>query len=187
MGAGLDLQTHGVAFAAIVKLDADGLKQRARFFFLEVEVGVARDAEAGVGENLVAAVHAGQVLGDEVLEEQVVVFAFLGGQADKAGQGAGHGDHAKHLGAGAAALGAEQQRQAEGLVENAGKGMGGVDGDGGQERIDLALEVVFGKGAGVGTEFVPVQQANALLAQLGEKMLVPALVLGGDEGMNLGG
>ena len=104
IGAGLDLQAHGVALAAVVQLDADGFKQRARFFFLEVEVGVAGDAEGGAGEHLVAAIHAGQVLRDQVLEEQVVVRAFGGGQADEAGQGAGHGDHAEHLRAGAAAL-----------------------------------------------------------------------------------
>ena len=170
-----------------MELDADGFKQRARFFFFEVEVGVAGDAEGGVGEDLVAAIHAGEVLGDQVLEEQVVVFALGGGQADKAGQGAGHGDHAEDLGAGAAALGAEQEREAESLVEDAGKGMGGVDGDGGEERIDFALEVVFGEGAGFVAEFFPVEQADALLAQLGKQVLVPALVLGGDEGVDFGG
>ena len=165
MGAGFDFEADGVAFAAVVELDADGFKQRARFFFFEVEVGVAGDAEAGVGEHLVAAIHAGEVLGDEVLEEQVVVFAFSGGQADEAGQGAGYGDDAEDLGAGAAALGAEQERHAESLVEDAGKGMGGVDGDGREERIDFALEVIFGEGAGFVVEFIPLEQADALLAR----------------------
>ena len=146
--AGLDLEADGVAFAAVVELDADGFKERAGFFFFEVEVGVAGDAEAGVGQDFVTAVHAGEVLGDQVLEEEVVVFAILGGQADEAGQGAGHGDHAENLGAGAAALGAEQQRQTESLVEHAGKGMGGIDGDGCEERIDVALEIILGEGAG---------------------------------------
>ena len=36
--AGLDFQADGVAFAAVVELDADGFEQRARFFFFEVEV-----------------------------------------------------------------------------------------------------------------------------------------------------
>ena len=89
------------------------------------------------------------MLGDEVLEEQVIVVSFGGGQADEAGQSAGDGDHAEHLGPGAAALGAEQEREAESLVEHAGKGMGGVDGDGGEEGIDFALEIVAGVGAGM--------------------------------------
>ncbi len=110
-----------------------------------------------------------------------------GGQADKAGQGAGHGDHAQHLGAGAAALGAEQQCQAQSLVEHARKGVGRVDGDGGKQRIDFALEVIFGKGAGFLAELFPVQQADALFAQFGKELLVPAVVLGGHKGVNLGG
>ena len=155
IGAGFDLQADGVALAAVVELDANGFKQRARFFLLEVEVGVAGDAEGGVGEHLVAAIHAGQILRDQVLEQQVIVRAFGGGQADETGQCAGHGDHAEHLRAGAAALGAEQQSEAESFVEHARKGVGGVDGDGRQQRINLALEVVFGKGAGFVAELVP--------------------------------
>ena len=119
VGAGLDFQAHGVALAAVVQLDANGFQQRARFFLLEVEVGVAGDAEGGAGQHLVAAVHAGQVLRDQVLEQQVIEAAVGGGQADEAGQRAGHGDHSQHLRAGAAALGAQQQRQAESLVEDA--------------------------------------------------------------------
>ena len=72
IGAGFNLQPDGVALAAVVQLHADGLQQRARFLLLEVEVGVAGDAEGGVGQHFVAAVHAGQVLGDEVLEQQIV-------------------------------------------------------------------------------------------------------------------
>ncbi len=90
MGAGFDLQADGIALAAVVELDADGFQQGARFFFLEVEVGVAGDAEAGVGQHLVTAVHARQVLGDQVLEQQVIVFALgrrAGGQSG-AGRGA---------------------------------------------------------------------------------------------------
>ncbi len=103
---------------------------------------------------------------DQVLQQQVVVVAVVGGQADKAGQGARHRDHAQHLRAGAAALGAEQQRQAERLVEHARKGMRGIDGDGRQQRIDLALEVAVGKVAGILAQLVPLKQPNALLAQL---------------------
>ena len=138
-------------------------------------------------EHLIAAIHAGEMLGDEVLEEQVIVVSFGGGQADEAGQSAGDGDHAEHLGPGAAALGAEQEREAESLVEHAGKGMGGVDGDGGEEGIDFALEIVAGVGAGMFAELVPLEQANAVAAQLGEQVVIPAAVLRGDKLVNVGG
>ena len=65
--------------------------------------------------------------------------------------------------------------------------MGGVDGDGGQQRIDFALEVVLGKGAGVVVELLPLEQADALLAQLGEQLVVPAAVLGVDKAVDFGG
>ena len=65
--------------------------------------------------------------------------------------------------------------------------MGGVDGDGGEQRIDLALKVALGKGAGFLAQLLPLQQADALLAQLGEQVLVPAAVLGGDKAVNFGG
>ncbi len=187
IGGGFDFQADGVALAAIVELDADGFQQGAGLFLLEVEVGVAGDAEGGVAQDLVAAVHAAEVLGDEVLEQQVIEFAVGRGQADEAGQRAGDGNHAEDLGAGAAALGAEQQGETESLVEDAGKGVSGVNGDGGQEGIDLALEVALGVGAGLFVEFLPDQQADAVLAQLGEQFLVPAAVLGGDEFVDFGG
>ena len=140
-----------------------------------------------MGEDLVAAIHAGEVLGDEVLEQQVVIGAVVGRQADEARQGAGNGDDAEDLRAGAAALGAEQQRQTERFVEDARERMRGVDGDGGQEGIDFALEVVFGEGAGGVVELVPVEEADALLAEFGEQVLVPALVLVCDEGVDFSG
>jgi hypothetical protein len=65
--------------------------------------------------------------------------------------------------------------------------MGRVNGDGSEKRIDLALEVVLGEGAGFDGELVPVEEADGLLAHLGEQALVPALVLGGDEGVYLSG
>jgi hypothetical protein len=45
VGAGLNLQPHRVALAAVVQLHANRLQQRSRLFLLEVEVGVARHAE----------------------------------------------------------------------------------------------------------------------------------------------
>ncbi len=57
IGVGIDLQAHGIAFAPVVQLGAHGLQQRARFFFLEVEIAVARDAKGSAGKDLVSAIH----------------------------------------------------------------------------------------------------------------------------------
>ncbi len=72
-----------------MQLDADGFEQRAGFFLFEVEVGIAGDAEAGAGDNLIAAIHAGEVLRDELVEEQVVEAAVGGGQGARSGAGRG--------------------------------------------------------------------------------------------------
>ena len=94
-----------------------------------------------MSQELVTAVHASQVLRNQVLKQQVIEGSIGGGQADEAGQGAGHGNHPQHLRAGTAAFGPEQKSQAKSLVQNAGKGVGRVDADGGQERVNLALKI----------------------------------------------
>ena len=65
--------------------------------------------------------------------------------------------------------------------------MGRVDGNGSEERIDLALEVVFGEGAGLVGELFPIEEVDFLLAKFGEQLVVPALVLGFDEGVDFRG
>ena len=185
--AGFDFETNGVSLAAVVQFDANGFEQGARLFFFEVEVGISGDAERYAGEHFVSAIHAGEVLRDQVLEEEVVEFAVLGGEADKPGKGPGHCDYAEDLRAGALPFAPQQQGEAERLVEDARKGVGGVDGDGGQEGIDLALEVALGIGAGVFVQFVPLKEADALFAQLGKQEIVPAAILGIDKAVDFGG
>ena len=146
IGAGFNLQAHRVALAAVVQLHADGFEQRARFFLFEVEVGIARDAERRARPAPRSrdtcrrgAARSGPAAAGSRSAPSV------GGQADKARQRARHRDHAQHLRAGAAALGAQQQRQAERLVQHARKRMRRVDGDRRQQRIDFALKVAAGQ------------------------------------------
>jgi hypothetical protein len=59
--------------------------------------------------------------------------------------------------------------------------VGGVNGDRREQRIDFTLEIALGKSAGFGAELLPNEETNALLAQLGEELGVPATILGGEE------
>ena len=170
-----------------MKFHANGFQQRARFFLLEVEIGIARDAEGDAGQHLVAAVHAAEILRNQVLKEEVIKGAVGSGQANEPGQGARHRHHSQHQGTGAAPLAPQQQCQAKGLVQHPRKRVGRVDGDGGQQRIDLALKITLGKGLGLFTQFFPLQQADTLFAQFGEQMLVPAAILGIDKGVDFSG
>jgi hypothetical protein len=125
-------------------------------------------------------------LGDKVLEQQVVV-SVGGGKTNEAGQGARHRDDAEDLGAGALPFAAEQQSETESLVENARKRMGWIDGDGGEKRVDFALKVALCKGARFFVQFVPLEQADTLFAQLWQQVLIPAAVLGVNEAVNFDG
>jgi hypothetical protein len=187
VGVAFDLQPHRVALAPVMQLHADRLQERPRFFLLEVEVRVARHAEGRRSQHRVAAVHAGQMLLDHLLQEHVVVMAVRAGQVDEPGQRARHRHHAQHLRPGAAALRPQQQSQAKRLVQHPRKGMRGIDRNRRQQRIHLALEVAAGKLRRLLAEFVPRQQPDALLAQFRRQLLVPAPVLRGHKLVNLGG
>jgi hypothetical protein len=66
-----------------------------------------------------------EVLRDQVLEEQVVECAVGGGQADEAGQGAGHGDHAQHWGPELRRLARSSSARQRALLRTRGKGWAG--------------------------------------------------------------
>ena len=64
--------------------------------------------------------------------------------------------------------------------------MGGVDADGGQQGVNLALKVALGIGAGLFVELPPLQQANALFAQFGQQLVIPAAILRVHKAVNIG-
>ena len=100
------------------------------------------------------------------------------------GKGAGNGDDAEDLGAGAGlelAFVAQQESEAEGLVEDAGEGVRGVEGDGGEERVDLLLEELDGELAVGLAELLPAEDADAGALELGDEAVVPAGALIVDE------
>src|SRR5581483_468068 len=78
-GVGLDLETNCVTPTTVVEFGTDRLEQVARLFFLHVEVAVPSNAERSLGNDVVAAIHAGRVQLDEIGEGDVVVGTFLAG------------------------------------------------------------------------------------------------------------
>ena len=147
-GEGVDLHADGVAFAAVVQLLGDAFEQGARLFLLHVEVAVAGDAEGSAVEDAVAAEHRVDVRFDELFEEEEVALTLVLGKRDERGEGARDGDDAEDPGAGAGlefALVAQQQREAKRFVEHARKGMRGVEGDRGEERVYLLLKEFDGE------------------------------------------
>ena len=64
--------------------------------------------------------------------------------------------------------------------------MRGINRDRRQQWVHFALKIIFRKGAGFSVELDPVEQTDAMLAQFRQQLLVPAVVLGGHKGVNVG-
>jgi hypothetical protein len=128
-------------------------------------------------EDAVAAEHRIDVSFDELLEEQEVALAGALGEGDERGKGAGNRDDAENSWAVARlefALVAQQESEAESLVENAGKWVRGVERYGGEERVDLLLEELDGELAIGFAELLPFQHGDAGALEFGYKTVVPA-------------
>ena len=155
--AELNFETDGIAFAAVVQLCTHAFKQGARLFFLQVEVAVAGDAEGGATDDLVAGEEARRTCLNEFVQEEEAKLAGGRGQPDETRQRAGYGEDAEDVAGGAAALSFEQKGDAECLIEDARKGVRGVNGDGREQSVDFAIEVVVDVAESVVVELVPVR------------------------------
>jgi hypothetical protein len=69
---------------------------------------------------------------------------------------------------------AHEEGEADGFVEDAREGMRGVESDGGEEGIDLVVEVLGGEGTVGGAELFPLEDADAGGGKLGDEVVVPA-------------
>ena len=125
IGVGLDLHADRIALAAVVQLGAHRLQKIAGFFFLQVEIAVARNAECRGGDYVIPVIHAARVVGHEVGKENKIDGA-LAGQPDQTRQGARYRDHARIRQRGTAAA-AQQESYAERLVDHPRKWMRGID------------------------------------------------------------
>jgi hypothetical protein len=76
---------------------------------------------------------------------------------------------------------AKKKREAEGFVEDARKGMGGIECDRGKERVDLLVEKFSGEVAIFLAEFLPRQEGDAGAFELRNEVIIPAGVLLFDE------
>ena len=102
-------------------------------------------------------------------------------QRHQSRQAARHGHDAKHgwwlLAAGRAALVAQQQGDAECLVQNAWKWVRRIDRHRCQQGIDLALVEVLRMLQRGARELLPLQHAHVVLLERGQQVIVPAGIL----------
>ena len=168
-GVGFDFEANDVAFAAIVELGVDGLEQVAGFFFVQIEVAVAGGAEGAGADDLESFIEVSGVCLDEVMKEDVVDVArfVFGGNADEARESARNGDDTEIVRGGTTAR-AQREGDAERFVDDVRERMRRVDGDGGEEWIDLAGVEEVHRVFGGAIEQGDGEDANAFLGEGGD-------------------
>jgi hypothetical protein len=79
---------------------------------------------------------------------------------------------------------AQLESDAQRFVDDVGKGMRGIDGDGSQNRIDPAREKEVHRIFARAVKVRHRQDANALAGKCWQQFLIPALILIGNEGVD---
>src|SRR5438067_2544920 len=110
------------------------------------------------------------------MREKDEVIGAIGGQADQARQRARNCHHACVSQRGTAAA-AQEKGNAKRLVNDPWKGMGRIDGHGGEQQIKLTLAVLLYKGSRAEVQFVQAKHANSTVMHWRAQLLIPAAVL----------
>ncbi len=110
------------------------------------------------------------------ISQKNIVSARTRRQPHQSRKHSGYRDYS-HVSAAGAPLAFEQQRNAERLVQDAGKGMGRIHGDWCKQRIHFFLTVRVNKRFLFRIEIFQVKHADILTRQRRHQPLVPALVL----------
>ena len=182
----LDLQAHAVAEAALLELLLHGGQQVLGVVLLDLQVLVAGDPEQVVLQDVHAGEEVVEVAGDDLLQGDE---GGAGGLVRGLELAAGDGDQARQrrrdlepgevLLAGAGV--AQQHGEVEGQARDVGEGVGGVDGQRGEHRVDLVAEVA-GEPLGLAlVEVLPVDDLDIVLGQAGADVLLPQGGLAGRE------
>jgi hypothetical protein len=148
------------------QLRLDREQQVVRLLLLDLEVGVAGDAERVLLDHLEPGEEPVEVGGDDLLERDE---AFAVGQHDEAGQDRRHLDP-REAGLGRAGV-ADEHGEVERQVGDVGERVGRVHRQRGQDREDLVLEDVHEVLAVVVVELLPLRVADPLLAERGDHLV----------------
>ncbi len=186
IGVRLDLQPHRIAFAPVVQFGAHRFQQVARFFFRQIEIAVAGDAECRRGNDVVAVIHPRGVECHQVGQKDEVVGPVRR-QPHQARQGPRHRDHAG-VGKRRTAAAAQQESHAQSLVDHSRKGMRRVHRHRRQQQVEFLLAILFDESAGAGIQFVQTQNADAMRRRApGAASSFQQLILVVDELVSLAG
>ncbi len=163
--AGLDLQAHDAAAAAVLELLLDRRQQVEPALVVEVQLGVAGDAEARDVDDRLAGEERAQLGADHVFEQQVGE-AVDAGRADETRQAPGHLDDGEAPLA-LVVRGGEQDGEVQAQAREHREGPRGVDRERRQRGQDLVPEVAGERRAGHRLELLGPQQPQAALGEPG--------------------
>ncbi len=172
IGLGLDLHAHRVSLAAVVQFRAHRFQQIARFLLLQVEVAVARDAEGGGRNDVVALIHPRGMVHDQIGKKNEI-DGPLRWQADQSRQRP-RDSYNSGIGKRGATATPQQEGDAQCFVDHTWKGMRRIDRHRGEQRIKFPFAVIVHKGQRRVIQFIDAEHANSLLRQLWPQALVPA-------------
>ncbi len=179
-----DLQAHHIAEAALFHQVAHGFQQVVGLVFLDLQVGVAGDAEQGGADHRMPGEEQLKILGHEVFQQQDVITAHVGIEA-QGGVGLGllvarDEDEAREV---VGTLQAHEARlpvavaQLDDEIEagggDGGEGVPGVDGLGREHGVDLVAEIAVQETALLFRKVGIAHDAHAPFQQLRGQALEP--------------
>jgi hypothetical protein len=190
-----EFKTNGGSSISLLEFFFDRKEEVVGFFFVDIELAVSGDP-GGPGT---VDFHAWENLGDEVADQfgekdelpWVGAFSREGNQAGNATGNLDEGVAGGFLVAGFRVKNDKVDR----FIEKLGKGVTGVDGEGGKNGENIALELFASPGDLGFVQLLNRAEVNALLGKGGEEGFVEELVLvgnhaedpGADGGENFGG
>src|SRR5262249_37542886 len=139
-----NFEPNGPTFAALRHLRVNGFQQVASFFFLQIQVAIARDAEGSGRKNFIAPVKLPRVIGDDFLQWNIVNRAEFRGDAEKPWQGARNRQHAK-VGFTVSAFAPQKKGDAQSFVQNVRKRVRRIYGNGREHGLDAAVVEFLGE------------------------------------------
>ena len=176
------LESHDGAEVPLADDLDDRRQQIVRLVVLDLQVGIAGNAERVGSNNLEAREQQVEIGSDQLLDphklpaRRIVQPEFVPAAPRRAHQAR---QHLGHLDAGEAlrlAPVGDHHGQVQAQVRDVGEGMAGVEGERRQDREDLALEVGAQLALLPGGEVVVGDDLYALVPQLGQQIVVPAAV-----------
>ena len=147
---------------------------------MKIKIAVTRGAKRAGRDHVVALVEIACVSLDQVVQEDVVDAVPFARHPDQARYLSWHRDHAQ-VSCRWFGVAAQLESHAQGFINDVGKGMRRIDGDRSQNRINPSSEKKIHRIFARTLQLSHRQNTNAFAGECRQKLLVPALILIGNE------